>query len=43
MDTPQRSIRVSNNLWELAKAKAQKEHTTVSAVIIRLLLVWLAD
>ena len=40
-NTPARSIRVSESVWKLAKAKAAKEHTTVSAVIVQLLLGWL--
>jgi len=41
MQTPARSIRVPDSLWKQVQAKAKKEHTTVSAVIIRLLVNWL--
>lgn len=41
MNTPARSIRIPDKLWKQAKAKAKKEHTTVSAIIIKLLVAWL--
>jgi len=41
MQTPARSIRVPDKLWKQAQAKAKREHTSVSAIIIRLLLEWL--
>lgn len=39
-DTPARSVRISEKLWKQAKAKAKKEHTTVSAVIVKALFDW---
>jgi len=39
-NTPARSIRIPDGLWKKVKAKAKREHTTVSAVIIRLLVEW---
>jgi len=39
--TPIRSIRIPEQVWKKARAKAAKEHTTVSAVIVQLLLAWL--
>jgi hypothetical protein len=41
MQTPARSVRIPDKLWKQVQAKAKKEHTTVSAIIIRLLLDWL--
>ncbi len=35
--TPLRNIRVSDELWQAAKLKAQTEGTTVSEVIVRAL------
>jgi hypothetical protein len=43
MRTPIRSIRISNALWAQAKAKASKEHDTVSRVIVKLLAETLAS
>lgn len=40
-ETPARSVRVPDKLWKQVQAKAKKEHTTVSAIIIRLLVEWL--
>ena len=42
-NTPARSIRISDKLWVKAKAKAKREHTTVSAVIVKALLDWVDD
>ena len=39
-DTPARSIRIPDKLWKQAKAKAKKEHTTVSAIIVKKLFEW---
>lgn len=40
-NTPPRSIRIDDKLWKMVKAKAKKEHTTATAVIVRLLVDWL--
>jgi len=40
MQTPARSIRVPDKLWSRAKAKAKRNHTTISAVIVAALLSW---
>jgi hypothetical protein len=40
-DTPARSVRIPDNLWKKVKAKAKREHSPVSAIIIRLLVEWL--
>jgi len=42
-NTPARSIRISDKLWVKAKAKAKREHTTVSAVIVKALLDWVGE
>jgi hypothetical protein len=39
----QRSIRVPDDLWKAAQAKAAREYTTVTAVIIRLLAEWASE
>ena len=39
--TPPRSVRVPDKLWKAAKAKASKEHTTISQVIINALVEYL--
>ena len=41
--TPARSIRILDKLWAKAKAKAKREHTTVSAIIVKALLDWVDD
>jgi len=38
--TPIRSIRIPENIWKLAKAKAAAENDTVSHVIVKLLSQW---
>jgi predicted HicB family RNase H-like nuclease len=38
--TPARSVRIPEQLWKQVKAKAKSEHTSVSAIIIRLLVQW---
>lgn len=35
--TPIRSVRVPESIWRAAKDRAEREGTTVSAVIVRLL------
>lgn len=35
--TPIRSVRVPESIWQAAKDRAEREGTTVSAVIVRLL------
>tara|TARA_R110000822_G_scaffold1273_4_gene5781 strand:- start:1040 stop:1174 length:135 start_codon:yes stop_codon:yes gene_type:complete len=40
-NTPARSVRIPDALWKKAKAKAKREHTSVSAIIIRLLVEWI--
>ena len=42
-NTPVRTIRIPDVLWAKVQKKAAKEHTTASAVIIRLLLHYLAE
>ena len=42
-NTPARSIRISDKLWIKAKTKAKREHTTVSAVIVKALLDWVGE
>jgi hypothetical protein len=42
-DTPARSVRIPEKLWKQAKAKAKKEHTTVSAVIVKALFKWVNE
>ena len=42
-NTPARSIRISDKLWVKTKAKAKREHTTVSAVIVKALLDWVGE
>jgi macrodomain Ter protein organizer (MatP/YcbG family) len=42
-NTPKRSIRISDVLWQKVCAKAKEEETTVSAVVIRLLRAWLKE
>jgi hypothetical protein len=41
METPARSVRIPDKLWKQVQAKAKREHSTVSAIIIRLLVEWL--
>jgi hypothetical protein len=41
--TPARSIRIPDKLWAKAKAKAKREHTTVSAIIVKALLDWVDE
>lgn len=36
--TPIRNIRIPDDLWQAAKAKADSRHETVSAVIVRALV-----
>jgi hypothetical protein len=36
-----RSVRIPDKLWKQVQAKAKKEHTSVSAIIICLLVEWL--
>jgi hypothetical protein len=42
MNTPVRTIRIPDKLWKQVQAKAKREHTSASAIIIRLLLEWVA-
>lgn len=42
-NTPARSIRIPDKLWVKAKVKAKREHTTVSAIILKALLDWVDD
>ena len=42
-NTPARSIRIPDKLWVKAKIKAKKEHTTVSAVLIKALLGYVGE
>lgn len=42
-NTPARSIRIPDKLWVKAKAKAKREHTTVSAIIVKDLLDWVGE
>jgi len=42
-NTPIRSMRIPDKLWVKAKAKAKKEHTTVSAIVVKALLDWVGD
>ena len=42
-NTPARSIRIPDKLWLKAKAKAKREHTTVSAIIVKTLLNWVGE
>lgn len=37
MNTPIRNIRVPDDLWDAAKAEAERRHETVTAAIIRAL------
>ena len=41
--TTQRNVRVPDELWARAQAKARSEYTTVSAVLVRLLNDWVND
>jgi hypothetical protein len=41
--TPHRPIRISDELWAKAQAKAEQEGTTASAVIRRLLTEWVEE
>ena len=38
MKTPPRSVRIPNDVWDAAKARAEAEGTTVTAVILRALI-----
>lgn len=40
--TPTRNIRISDELWAAARAKADREQTTVTAVVIAALEAWVA-
>ena len=40
-NTPARSVRIPDRLWKRVQAKAKREHTSVSAIIIRLLVEWI--
>ena len=42
-NTPARSIRIPDKLWVKAKAKSKREHTTVSAIIVKALLDWVGE
>jgi hypothetical protein len=42
-NTPIRSMRIPDKLWVKAKAKAKREHTTVSAIVVKALLDWVGD
>ena len=42
-NTPARSIRIPDKLWVKAKAKAKRDHTTVSAIVVKALLDWVGD
>jgi len=42
-NTPIRSMRIPDKLWVKAKAKAKKEHTTVSAIVVKALFDWVGD
>lgn len=33
-ETPARNLRIPDDLWHAAKAKAASEHTTVTAVVV---------
>ena len=41
--TPIRSIRIPENLWLKAKAKAKSENDTVSRIIVKLLSDWVKN
>ena len=43
MTATPRTVRVPEPLWEAARAKAEGEYTSVSAVIVRLLREWVAE
>jgi len=40
---PARSIRIPDKLWVKAKAKAKRDHTTVSAIVVKALLDWVGE
>jgi hypothetical protein len=40
MNTPIRTVRISEKLWNAARKKAAKRDETISAVIVRLLHEW---
>jgi len=42
-NTPARSIRIHDKLWVKAKAKAKRDHTTVSAIVVKALLDWVGE
>jgi len=42
-DTPARSIRIPEKLWKQAKIKAKREHTTISAIIVKALFDWVNE
>lgn len=41
--TPQRKFRVADELWDAAKEKADREHTTVSEVLRQFLKEYVAE
>ena len=42
-NTPARSIRIPDKLWVKAKGKAKRDHTTVSAIVVKALLEWVGE
>ena len=42
-NTPARSSRIHDKLWVKAKAKAKRDHTTVSAIVVKALLDWVGE
>jgi len=36
-------MRIPDKLWVKAKAKAKREHTTVSAIVVKALFDWVGD
>lgn len=41
--TPARNIRVSDELWSAARTKADREGTTVTAVLVAFLEQWVSE
>ena len=41
--TPPRSVRIPDVLWKKAKAKANVQHTTVTAVIVKAIYDWVNE
>ena len=39
--TPIRNVRIPDDLWAALKARAEDEHTTVTALIVRAVLAYL--